>query len=86
MISNLGNSTQEPGPDPTAVNVLVFSEKIASAIKEVLSARALHPATVMGVLAYHSLALASLSQRDMMAPPKSSLIVTPPPGFKLPHS
>jgi hypothetical protein len=90
MISNLCGPAQQPGqPDPTATNVFIFSEKIAGAIREVLTAHALHPDTVIGVLTYHSLALASLSQHDMVPAPAaspSSNIIVPPHGFKLPPS
>jgi hypothetical protein len=71
-------------PDPESNNVRIFSTKIAEAIREVLGSQALHPASVMGVLAYHQSALGSTYQSLLMPAPSAPPIILTPPGFKVP--
>ncbi len=72
-------------PDPDEANVRILSEKFATLIRECLEARALHPAAIIGVLAYHTGALSASTQTAFMTHAKPvPTIVTPPAGFKLP--
>lgn len=47
------------GPDPEVQNVHFFSDKIGAAIREAIQANALHPASIVGTLNYHAMAVAS---------------------------
>lgn len=74
---------QPPGQDPNSVNVLLLSEKLKELIAEAVTA-GIHPASVMGVLAYHQSAMASHFQSAFVSAQPVRGIVAPPPGFKLP--
>lgn len=69
-------------PDPEGANVVRFSSKISELIREAFEARALHPASVIGVLTYHANAVGATMQHTMMPPPPPNLLHMPPPGFK----
>jgi hypothetical protein len=73
-------SNLQPGPEDQVRNVHVFSNEIAQAIREAINV--VHPAAIVGVLAYHQQAVASSTHGAFLPPVGPNLIHMPPAGFK----